>query len=485
MQQQRQGRRILVVEDDTSMQAILRFNLEEDGHSVTVVGRGDSALVLLPVGADDAGEPPPFDLVLTDVEMPGADGRQVLAAAQACHPAMPVVLLTAFGSVDAAVDALAHGAVDYVTKPFKRAELKARVAAALERSAPPTSLAGATAGAERRPDEGAIFTHNQHLRAIVEVVDRIAASEITVLVLGESGTGKELIAKRLHERSGRSGAFVAVNCAALPESLLESELFGHERGAFTGADRLHRGRFEQADRGTLLLDEIGELPLTLQAKILRVLEDGAVSRVGGAAPRAVDVRLVAATNRDLEAEVAAGRFRADLLHRISVLPLRLPALRERPEDVEMLAQRFLAAESTEALTMAPALVAELRRRPWPGNVRELRNLVQRMVALRRGPVLDLADLALPGAVAAGAPTRPTLAAQPTPLRLGAIALPERGFSLAALEREVILKALAMHDGNQSATARYLGMPRHALIYRLDRYARDDGMAADPVDVAGD
>ncbi len=476
--------RLLVAEDDASMRAVLRFNLEEEGYDVVIVGRGDDAIALLPAGAGDRGAQPPFDLVITDVKMPGADGVAVLAAARACHPDIQIVLVTAFGSVDAAIEAIALGAADYVTKPFKRAELKARVRQALDRARLARENRNLRLRVEAAGDASQIISRSQRMNALLDIVDRVAPSDITVLISGESGTGKELVARRLHAVSGRRGAFVPVNCAALPANLLESELFGHERGAFTGADRRHRGRFESADGGTLFLDEIGELPIELQAKILRVLEEGVVDRVGSQSRLTVDVRVVAASNRDLAAEVAAGRFREDLFHRLSVVPLHVAPLRERSEDVEVLALAFLAAASDEPLALAPALVDELRSRPWPGNVRELKNLILRMAVLRRGLVLDLADLAPPGGAAISRDSAAVNAADAAVggsghgalvlLVPGALRLPDAPFCLPDLEREIVLKALERHGGNQSATARYLGIPRHVLIYRLDRYEREGG-----------
>ncbi len=471
------GPRVLVVEDTPGMAEVMRYNLAEEGCSVRVVGRADEALAILRAAAAEPGGG--YELVLTDVKLPGGDGLEVLAAARAALPTTPVVLVTAFGSVEQAVEALAAGAADYITKPFRRPEFKARIARALEQAA----LRRENRSLRERIDRVAeldLVTGSARLQEVLRVVDRVASSDTGVLLLGESGTGKELLARRLHTRSPRAGGpFVPINCAALPGELLESELFGHERGAFTGADRARAGRFEQASAGTLFLDEIGELPLPLQAKLLRVLEEGVVDRLGGQRRIEVDVRVVAATHRDLLAEVEAGRFRADLFHRLSVVPIRIPPLRERPEDVPLLVRHFLErAAPGAAIGLAPALLAELQRRPWPGNVRELKNLVQRMVLLRRSEVLDLGDLAQPGALVPGPgalSASPTAPAEPAPagdapLVPGQLALPAQGFSLPALEKEIVLKALAKHGGNRSAAARYLGVPRHVLLYRLGKYA---------------
>ncbi len=478
--------RVLVVEDDASMRSILRYNLVEEGCEVTLAQRGDEALALIESRpAAPSGAETPFDLVLTDVKMPGADGMAVLAAARRAWPAVPVLLVTAFGTVDDAVEALEAGAADYITKPFRRAEFKARVRQALEAARlRHENAALRTAPAAARP-KTEILTESPKMRQVLAVLRRVATADVAVLLQGESGTGKELATRLLHEESGRAGALVPINCAALPAELLESALFGHERGAFTGAAQRHAGKFEQAHRGTLFLDELGEMPLPLQAKLLRVLEDGVVDPVGSSRRIPVDVRVVAATHRDLEADVATGRFRGDLYHRLSVIPVTLPPLRERPEDIPLLVAHFLRERGDAGVTVAPALLTELARRPWPGNIRELKNTVARMALLRRGDTLDLADLAAPGqalvepepAAAAPGPDERPAADEGTAvasglLRPGALVLPKAPFSLPALEREIIEKALALHDQNRSAAARYLGVPRHVLLYRLSKYEQD-------------
>jgi len=463
--------RVLVAEDDASMRRILEFNLVEEGFDVQLAKNGDEALALLATAAE--GAPPPFDLVLTDVKMPGADGLTVLRAAKRCHPDLQVVLVTAFGTVDHAIEAMAAGAADYITKPFQRAELKARVRQALERG----NLARENRDLRRRAaadSDAPIISQSPRMTEVLRVVDRVARAGVTVLLTGESGTGKELIARRVHRESGRTGPFVPVNCAALPGPLLESELFGHERGAFTGADRSRVGRFEQAQGGTLMLDEVGELPLELQAKILRVLEERVIDRLGGRQRVAIDAAVVAATNRDLAVAVRDGTFREDLFHRLSVIPIRLPALRERAEDIPLLVRHFLKTLGAPDVSVAPRLLAELERAPWPGNVRELKNTVSRMLLLRRSEVLDLGDMAPPGSAGESTGTQ-VAAASPAStgpaglLAPGELVLPEEAFSLPELEKEIVLKALARFAGNRSAAARYLGVPRHVLLYRLSKY----------------
>ena len=478
--------RILVVEDDASMGKVIRYNLEEDGHLVSLVTRGDQAIEMLtPAGQDD---PPPYELVITDIKLPGADGMQVLSAARENHPELPVVLVTAFGSVESAIAAMNKGAVDYITKPFRRQEFKTRIAGVLERVALQHENRKLRQQVERQQGTE-LLTVSPSMQTLLRVVDRVAPSDASVLIAGESGTGKELIARMLHARSNRSTMpFVPLNCAALPANLLEAELFGHERGAFTGADRARAGRFEQADRGTLFLDEIGELPLELQSKLLRVLDDGMIDRLGATRSQPVDVRIVAATNRDLQADVIAGRFRSDLFHRLGVVPLALIPLRERPEDIELLARHFVTQQAGAVqVTLAPALLAELEKRPWPGNVRELKNLIARMVMLRQADVLDLADLAPPGTTlgqtgedrSRSSKVDPAAGEGEAVLQPGELVLPDEGFSLPELEHEIVLKAIEKCAGNRSAAARFLGIPRHVLLYRLEKNlktkkAKDEG-----------
>ncbi len=478
--QQTKGYRVLLAEDDAGMRSVMRFNLMEESFQVTEVERGDEAVRLL-----SAASAPTFDLVIADLKMPGADGMAVMQASRARDPHVPVILVTAFGSLDQVSDAMGKGAADYITKPFQRAEFKSRVMTVMERAARQAEKDSGLAG-EEQAGHPAIVTVSTSMLEILRRVERIAPSSATVLVLGESGTGKELIARMVHARSDRAaGAFVPVSCAALPRDLLENELFGHERGAFTGADRTHAGKIERAHRGTLFLDEVGELPLDLQAKLLRVLEEGVIDRLGSSRRIEVDVRVVAATNRDLRAAVDDGTFRPDLYHRLSVIPVELPPLRERTEDIPALVRRFLEELRLDGkVTVAPALLAELQRQPWPGNVRQLRNAVSRMALLRQSDVLDLADLAplaekpatiLPATTtAAGSHEAAAAGAAHAPLSPGSVVLPDAPFNLLDLEREIVLKALEKHEGNQSATARYLGIPRHVLLYRLEKYGGGKG-----------
>ena len=462
--------RILFVEDDAAGREMGLFNLHRAGYAPEGAASGEAAIALLAPGR--------FELVVTDVRMSGVSGLDVLRRVKDLDPDVPVIVVTAFGNVDLAVEAMKAGAADFIGKPFNRDHLLLAVGKALEGRRlrrELRSLRIRATGVERP-----IVACSASMQRLTELTDRVAATDATVLVTGESGTGKELVARRLHVRSPRAeGPFVALNCAAVPGELLESELFGHEKGAFTGAHRARPGRFRQADGGTLFLDEVGELPLPLQGKLLRVLQERVVDVVGRDVPVPVDVRVVAATNRDLPALVREGRFRSDLLYRLDVVQLRVPALRERPEDIEPLVRHFVErAAGDRELAIPDALVAELRRRPWPGNVRELENACERLAILCPGDTLDLADL--PGAPVAPAPPRDgagtgglTLDDWPP--------LPEGGLSLVDLEKRVIERVLARLDGNVSAAARYLRVPRHILTYRLQKYGirREDARGGDP------
>jgi len=364
----------LVVEDRESLRRMLERALAEEGHAVVAVDDAPPALAAL---ASAGG----FDLVLTDLKLPEGSGLDVVAAARALRPPPPVVVMTAYGTVGAAVAAMKLGAADFLEKPVEIAELYRRVA----------ELTGGARAAEIFAPPGAppIVGSHPRLRAALRLLERVAPTDSTVLLTGESGTGKELFARALHALSPRAkGPFVAVNCAAIPEALIETELFGHERGAFTGADRRRLGRFELARGGTLLLDEIGELPLAVQAKVLRVLDGGGFERVGGGEPLAADARVVAATNRDLAEMAAAGAFRRDLLYRLEIFPIALPSLAERPGDLPALARHLLARLAERHGVAAPQLeaaaLARLARASWPGNVRQLANVLERAVILHPG-----------------------------------------------------------------------------------------------------
>ncbi|MHB1302668.1 MAG: sigma-54-dependent transcriptional regulator [Acidiphilium sp.] len=424
--------RIAVIDDDAGFRDSLAEALTDFGHAVEAHGRAAPAIAAI-------AETPP-DLVFLDLRMPGMDGIAALRALLAAHPALKIVVLTAYATGDNTIEAMRLGAFDHLTKPIGRAALQALLDQALR----PTMAAVAA----EAPAPDTIVGASAAIRAVQKRIGLAAAGAATVLILGETGVGKELVARAIHRFGPRaSGPFVAVNCAAIPGELLESELFGHERGAFTGAATARRGRFREAEGGTLLLDEVGDLPVATQAKLLRVLQEREVTPLGGA-PVKIDARLLAATHRDLEAMVAAGGFRADLYYRLAVLPIAVPPLRERGADILILARHILAGLRPAALT--PVAERALMAYPWPGNVRELRNVLERAASLTPGGVIDAGDLAL----AAAAPP-PALAS-----------LPE---AVAATEVALIRAALDRAGGNRSEAARALGISRQALYDRLKRY----------------
>lgn len=381
-------KRILIVDDEPSLRRILEASFEKHGWATGSAECAEAALTLL--------EREPFDVVLTDVTMPGMSGTELLSRIRGRWPELPVIVMTAYGTIPQAVQAIRDGAFEYVTKPFDLDRLRKVAQAALSerkgrkatsRSAPPLA------------DEPALIAESPEMKRVLEIVDRVADSRATALITGESGTGKEVVAKRLHRLSPRrEHPFVAVSCAALPETLLESELFGYEKGAFTGAETAKPGRFEVADGGTLFLDEIGEIPLSTQVKLLRVLQEREFERLGSNRPVRVDTRVIAATNRNLQRAVDEGRFRLDLLYRLQVVEIHLPPLRERPGDILPLARHFLARQSAlndRRLTeIAPDAERALLAYAWPGNVRELENVIERAVVLadRNAIAMTAADL---------------------------------------------------------------------------------------------
>lgn len=454
--------RILLIDDDRSLREVVGFQLREAGHEVLPAADGEVGLARLADGPD---------LVITDIRMPGLDGMEVLRRIVGGDDplAPPVIVFTAHGTVEQAVEAMRLGAFTYLLKPFSRAELVLTVEQALHTRALEQENSRLRALLHDRSAGASLVYGPGPMAALLAQLKQAAPSTATVLITGESGTGKELAARACHDLSPRwDRPFVAVDCGAIPAELMESELFGHAKGAYTGAVQASTGKIPRAQGGTLFLDEIGELPLALQPKLLRVLESRQVEPVGGNRPVDVDFRLVCASNRDLELEVAAGRFREDLYYRINVLHLTLPPLRRRPGDIALLWRHFTLLHGGPDLDSEPALLAELARRPWRGNVRELKNLNQRLVLMREGEALTLADLERLAPEreeqVAGGPA--AAAAGPAGL-LGP--LPEGGLSLIDLEKELIGRALAKCGGNRSRTAAYLGIPRHVLIYRLEKY----------------
>jgi DNA-binding NtrC family response regulator len=449
---------VLVVEDDGELREFLVEVLNTAGHSTTGYPTADAALRAI---AEDA----PADVVVTDLIMPGMPGAELLRALRRQRPELNVIVMTAFGSIDSAVELVHAGAYDYLTKPIATQELLLAVGHALDQSRLRREVARLGRSAMAAGLSGFLGA-SQAMQDLLALVLRAAQSRHPVLITGESGTGKELVARAIHQASGH-GAFVAVNCGALPEQLLESELFGHEKGAFSGADRAKPGLFETADGGVLLLDEIADLPLALQPKLLRALENGEVRRVGATESRNLDVRVIAATNRDLDAEVLAGRFREDLFYRLNVLHISTPPLRERAADIPLLAEHFLHSDKAEGNAVnlprprriSPEAMALLTTYPWPGNVRELRNAIQRAAVVATGEEVRPEDL----------PTRIREASRAAPL-VGESA--DRALPLRDVERLYILEVLRQAGGNKSRAAELLGLDRKTLYRKLEEYRLD-------------
>ena len=456
------GARVLVCDDDRAVRTALRVNLSKAEYDVTLAESAEQAVEIL--------RATPHDVLLTDVKMPGMGGMELLALCRREWPELRVVVMTGFGSVKDAVTAMKAGAADYLIKPIERDELLMLIARALETRALYRELAQLREEVAAKYGYGKLIGQSPVMREVFEQVEAVASSTALVLVQGETGTGKELIAHALHYRSARAkGPLVAVNCGALPENLLESELFGHEKGAFTGAHRQHVGKFEQADGGTLFLDEIGEIPPAVQVRLLRVLEGGQFTRVGGEHAVKVDVRVVCATNRDLRKEVQAGTFRADLYYRLHVVNIRLPALRERPEDIPLLVRHFLGKfadkHSRPVESVADGVLRQLVEYPWPGNVRELEHVMERAVLLSGGP--EITRVRLGDAPSAGPVATPSAGGGLAEAArvVGDAPLPE---ALDLFERQLIVDALNEAGGVQARAARRLGISRSNLNYRIGR-----------------
>ena len=435
---------ILVVEDDLQLRDALCLTLECAGHQVLGAADGPAALRLL--------EREAFNLVVSDLRMQPMDGIELLKAIRSREPHLPVLLMTAFGDVDKAVSAMRAGACDFLLKPFEPNALLehvARYAARTERAA-------------------GVVADDARTRNLLALAARVAKTEATVLLTGESGTGKEVFARHIHAQSPRAAApFIAINCAAIPENLLEATLFGHEKGSFTGAQAAQAGKFEQAQGGTLLLDEISEMALALQAKLLRVLQEREVDRVGGKKPIALDIRVLATSNRDMAKEVAAGRFREDLYYRLNVFPLRIPALRERPADIVPLARHFAALHGSPAARFASDAESLLAVHAWPGNVRELENAVQRALILAGGDAIAAEHLQLSLQVQAPAGTPQLTAAQ---MEVRPVAPVQAAPSnMRDLERQHILETLATVNGSRKRAVELLGISERTLRYKLQQY----------------
>jgi len=453
--------RILVVEDEASMREFLEILLRRHKHEAIVVDSGEAALEQL-----DREE---FDLVITDLKMPGVGGLQILERTKQRHPQTEVVIVTAFATAETAIAAMKQGAYDYVTKPFKVDEIVVTVERALEKRALVRENVTLREELRGRFRLDRMVGRSPVMQQLFGLIQRVAATRTSLVILGESGTGKELVARAVHSLSDRAEKpFVAVNCGAIPETLMESELFGHVKGAFTGATRDKGGLFSAADGGTLFLDEIAELPPALQVKLLRALQERRIKPVGAVSELEVDVRIIAASNRDLEQEVASERFRSDLYYRLNVIALTVPPLRDRPEDIPLLAEHFMRRYAAEmgrpVRRIAPEALSLLCTHHYPGNVRELENLVERAVTLAVDEVLDVSSL-------------PTFR-RPGPRHLAHVAIPPDGLDLdqymGTIEKQVLTRALEQTGGNRTEAAHLLRITLRSMRYRLAKYGIEVG-----------
>ncbi len=452
---------ILIVDDDHSLRRVMQMQLEEAGYAVAAASDGGEAITL-------AGQTAP-SLVISDLKMPGMSGMDLLKRLRAERPDLTMIMITAFGSVETAVEAMRAGAYDYITKPIDYEALLLVVNRALERQRLLNEVQVLRSNLDRKYGFENIIGQSPALLRVLEIAARAARSDSTVLIRGETGTGKELLAKAVHRNSRRKdGPFVTINSGAIPADLIESELFGHVKGSFTGAIAHKTGKVETADGGTLFLDEIGELPLPLQVKLLRLIQQGEIEKVGAGTASTVDVRIIAATHRNLQAMIEDGSFREDLYYRLAVIPLELPPLRERAEDIPDLVQHlFIKAKrkhGREDLKLPASLIPLFGSYRWPGNIRELENVIERAAVLTTGDTISVEDL--PDALRRATPVADALQLE----------LPPDGISLEAVEKELILRALKKFDWNQTQAARYLDISRRTLIYRMEKHdlRRDPG-----------
>ncbi len=455
--------RLLIADDEANLRRILSSILKEDGHTVAEAPGVAAAKALLAAN--------PYDLLITDQRMPDGDGLALLAAARDADPSLPVVFLTAHATVELAVEAMRKGAFDFIPKPFQPEAVLAVVRRACAHGELLRENERLKGEVQRLGAYGELVGSSRALDQVRHLIARVAPTGATVLITGETGTGKELVARAIHERSIRSGGpFVPANCAAFSESLLESELFGHERGAFTGAEKARQGLFEAAHRGTLFLDEAGEMSLSLQAKLLRVLVDGEVVRVGSTSARKVDVRILVATHRDLQKRVSEGLFREDLYYRLAVVPIPIPPLRERAGDIPALVDHFLRLASSDlkvpARPIALEAVEKLKGYAFPGNIRELRNLVERACILASGDTIGPEDFLL------APPDAPAPVKEGDPLGAWASALPaavDLKGKVDDLERRLIVRALRLASGRQAEAARLMRISRSDLAYKIKKH----------------
>jgi DNA-binding NtrC family response regulator len=451
---------ILIVEDEAKMRRLLDLNLADEGYTVHAAADAGAGLNII--------RQEKIDLVLTDLKLPGMDGLEFLQMVKRTNATIPVVVMTAYGTVETAVEAMKAGAADYVLKPFPLEEIKLVIRKELDVHRLREENLSLREALGQRYEFKNIVARSPEMQEVLATVERVAATNSTVLLGGESGTGKDLIARAIHQHSRRaSGPFVKINCTAIPENLLESELFGYERGAFTGAVNPKPGKFELADKGTIFLDEIGDVPSPIQVKLLRVLQEREFERLGGTKTLKVDVRLVAATNRDLRAALEQGTFREDLYYRLNVVPINIPPLREHKGDIPYLVDHFIerfARQSGNPIGgIAPDALQMLMDFHWPGNVRELENIIELAVALSDGATIEVRDIRLDLS-----PTRSPSGAGSTGAITDGVPFPPGGMTLEQYEDEIIREALRRANGNKSHAARLLGLSRNALRYRLSK-----------------
>ena len=457
-------RKILVVDDDESLRRVTQLQLEESGYQVLTAATGEQALALIDEHAPG--------LVISDLKMPGMSGLDLLRETLAARPETTVILITAFGTVETAVDAIRAGAYDYITKPIDYEQLLLVVNRAMERQQLLEEVRNLRRSLDEKYGFDSIVGRSKALLRVLEIASRVAERDSTVLLRGETGTGKDLLAKAIHQNSRRrKQPFVTINCGAIPKELLESELFGHTKGSFTGAFTPKTGKVEMADGGTLFLDEVGELPLELQVKLLRLIQQGEVEKVGAPQTVTVDVRIIAATNRDLQALIEDGAFREDLYYRLAVIPIELPPLRERAGDIPELVQHLFVKMKQKHglpnLRLPPHLIPYFSAYRWPGNVRELENIIERLVVLAVGDEISIDDL--PEFLRRDRPAPDSIELE----------LPADGISLEAIEKELIAKALKKFDWNQTQAAKFLDISRRTLIYRMEKHGlrREPGEGA--------
>jgi two-component system NtrC family response regulator len=448
------SKRVLVVDDDESLRRVTQVQLEQAGFKATTAADGAEALGIL--------QGSPHDLVITDLKMPGISGMDLLRRIRTEYPDVLVVMLTAFGTVESAVEAMKAGAYDYLTKPVHPDELELVARRSLEHLQLVEENRALRSSLDAKYGFENIIGRSESLLYVLDMAARAAQTDATVLIHGETGTGKELLAKAVHFNSARRDKpFVTINCGAIPRDLLESELFGHVKGSFTGAVTHRKGKVESADGGTLFLDEIGEMQLELQVKLLRLIQQGEIEKVGAPSASTVDVRVIAATHRDLRAMIEDGAFREDLYYRLSVIPLELPPLRERTGDIPQLVQEFFSRlkrkHGREALVLPISLMPYFNNYRWPGNVRELENIIERLVVLTPGNEITLSDLPA------------LLRREQSSIDTLNIDLPQQGISLEGIEKELILKALEKFKWNQTHAAKYLDISRKTLMYRMEKH----------------